>query len=303
MTSDRYHLDSSHGQQIPQGRPLASLLVSLLPRIEADARKQVRTGRRVSLAHWVEQIAGAANPLVLHYWLDGYRRRARSIAERVAAIQARKTRKSLIPGTSLEDAWDIFRPEVMAYIRQATHNFAQSTIDTVQHGITDIYDSVRRELGAGLIGGETTQEINRRMAKLFDDPYRAARIGQSEASRAMHAGQTIASQQSGVTTGMLWLASSDACNLCLSVNGKEVDFGEPFYVDPKGGPYAIIMHPPMHPHCFCTATDVIDPAAAERASLPQLRQMASLGRVASRSRGEGDVTRRLNLWTYGRGMR
>ena len=64
----------------------------------------------------------------------------------------------------------------------------------------------------------------------------------------------MAAQEAGVERHT-WLASSDACEKCLELDGKTVAIGEPFYVDPKGGPYAVCLHPPRHVHCFCSLVE------------------------------------------------
>lgn len=291
MTSDRYIRDPAHGQPIPNGAAIATLLRHLLPNIETDARKQIGQGRtRPDLSRWHASIITAATPFVLNYWLTGYRQQATEILRVVARHQAlRKRAKSILPTGRLDTTWDLFRPEVTAYVQQATFAFAESTLATIAHGIDGIQEAVRLELGEGLSRGEGTKEINARMGKLFMDPMRAARIGQSEASRAMHNGSMMAAHQSGVASGLEWLASSDCCPLCAALAGKQVKFGEPFHVDPKGGPYAATYHPPRHPHCACSTMSVIDLHAAERIPLDTLRGMANLGRVASRLR-EGTAT-------------
>ncbi len=71
----------------------------------------------------------------------------------------------------------------------------------------------------------------------------------------------MAAKDSGVVVGKKWLAKSDACKkFCKPLDGKVVGMDEPFDIQPKGGPYAVIMYPPYHPNCTCDWQPVIDPA-------------------------------------------
>jgi hypothetical protein len=88
---------------------------------------------------------------------------------------------------------------------------------------------------------------------------RAYTIAATETSRAVHAGQESHGKLLG-STGLEWLASSDACPVCLSINGKKVKHGEPFYVWPnaKKTEYKYVWYPPAHPSCMCTVNDWYD---------------------------------------------
>lgn len=114
---------------------------------------------------------------------------------------------------------------------------------------------IREELSAGLQAGEPVAAVAERIRQTGFSPRRAATIAQTESSRAMHAGQGVAARELGVTH-WTWLASSDACDICLSLDGKTVRIGEPFYVHPTGkAAYRVVEHPPAHPHCYCAATE------------------------------------------------
>ena len=73
----------------------------------------------------------------------------------------------------------------------------------------------------------------------------------------MHGGARMAARESGVVTGFQWLASSDACETCLNLDGKQVKEGEPYLITSGKPPYNVIWHPPAHPHCFCDETEII----------------------------------------------
>lgn len=151
----------------------------------------------------------------------------------------------------------MFNPRVLEAVDRLTFDFCEETNRTSVQRIDLALRALRRELAGGLEEGEAYVRLTRRVLNIFASPSRAAAIGMTEPSRAMHAGQLLMAQQSGVVKGKRWLASSDACKLCLSLNGKVVGLDEDFAVVGHG-PYARIPHPPAHPHCFCTVTETIE---------------------------------------------
>jgi hypothetical protein len=135
---------------------------------------------------------------------------------------------------------------------------AQQDRFVASFGASTVYERTRAAIRAGVTGGEALKKITVRVGEIFNDPKKAQRIAMTETSRAMHAGQMQAAQESGIVKSLRWLASVDACDFCLELDGKEVPIGQPFDVNPKGGPYAAIYHPPAHPHCMCAAEEVIE---------------------------------------------
>lgn len=117
------------------------------------------------------------------------------------------------------------------------------------------------ELGQGVREGEVYARLTQRVLGIFNDPYRAARIGQTEASRAVHGGQLLLAQEAqeehDLKLRKRWLASSDACDACLKLDGKEVELEADFTVVSGAGPYRHVKHAPLHPHCMCSMTEVL----------------------------------------------
>lgn len=275
-----YFRELSHGQRIPTGRPLANLAQAILGMASQDAVRQLRRGGRVDLSRWIPAFVEAATPIVSVFVREGQRQRAREL---LGTIEKRR-KKSLTGiykafGAPLGDTilpspisfgFDVFNPNVTEFIRNTTYKLVASTLATASEDAVKAYSQLRTALTAGIAGGDTQQEINRRIFAIFHDPDRAARIGQTEALRSMNAGGYMTAIETGVTNSSRWLASSDACPACLDLNGQVREYGKPFYVNPKGGHYAICLFPPRHPHCFCVTTDVldertsIDPRAVDR---------------------------------------
>lgn len=178
----------------------------------------------------------------------------------------------------------MFNPRVLESLENAIFSFCDTTLDTAITDAETAYGALRRQLKEGLSEGETNRELARRVQGIFGDQQRAGRIAITEASRAMHGGQLMLDRETGIVGGKKWLASSDACQACLAMAAKgTVDLEEPFFVHPKGNPaYRVVMYPPLHPHCFCSYTSVVDYAAVEsgRANLDILRVSPGTPRVA-----------------------
>lgn len=153
--------------------------------------------------------------------------------------------------------FDLFDPKVLEAVNRATFAFCRETMDTATVNLKQALVELRQLMREGLPRGDSVAFLAKKVREVFADPMRAFRIATTETSRAMHAGQLDTAEQSGVVTGKTWLASSDACKQCLDLDGKTVKLREPFWVDPKGGPYAVVLYPPLHPHCFCDFTEEI----------------------------------------------
>lgn len=162
---------------------------------------------------------------------------------------ARKGRQS-----DLNLSFDLFNPKVIESVNQATMAFCRETLDTATSELTTALEELRRKMREGLAAGDAVAALAVKVRTIFADPARAFRIAATEGSRAVHGGQMMLAAEAGVTKHS-WLASSDACPSCLKLNGKTVEIGKPFHVDSKGGPYAICLHPPLHPFCFCSTVE------------------------------------------------
>ena len=156
----------------------------------------------------------------------------------------------------VEFAFDLFNPRVLDAVDRAVLALCQDTLATASEQADEAVRQLRELLRQGMPRGEANALLAVKVRRIFDDPYRAFRIATTASSDVIHDGQMLAAKELGIRKWS-WLASSDACPLCLKLDGKTVDIGKPFYVDPRGGPYAVKTHPPAHPFCFCTATEEI----------------------------------------------
>lgn len=256
-------VDLRHGRRIPSGRRFARALSSVFRQAWAELRPLIEAGYaptatdlrdviyRLALpALAVELVAGYVGTMRRAYAKTGIRRRGIDRIRAKAVGSPTPSRPPMPTGVSgLSFDWSLFRPEV----RVAAENLALRLAGEVAHATRDI---IRQQLAEGLQAGRPANEIADRIEEMGFGPRRAGTIAQTESSRAMHAGQGVAARELGVTD-WTWLASSDACDVCLSIDGKTVKIGEPFYVWPTGNPaYRIVTHPPAHPRCCLAETPV-----------------------------------------------
>jgi len=160
---------------------------------------------------------------------------------------------------TISTRFDLFNPKVLDAVDAATMKFCRETNETAVGNLKTAIKDLRKLLKAGLEKGEATRLLARKVSEIFTDPARAFAIATSETSRALHGGQLMAAKENPAVGGKQWLASSDACDACLDLDGEERKLDEPFYVDPAGGAYAIYQHPPRHPHCLLPETTICAP--------------------------------------------
>lgn len=162
------------------------------------------------------------------------------------------------------DAWQVVNPHLRSKIEQAALVFCEATNNTTSLALADALGLTRQELIAGLFtAGEAIPKLVKRVNKVFDlaARWRARSIATSEASRAVHAAQETAGTEAGIVAGWEWLASSDACPLCLRIEAdcKFVRAGEAFAVVGTHPTYSQVRFPPGHPGCQCSMVEVLKP--------------------------------------------
>lgn len=259
---------------LPKGKQLAQLIRQLWKEQEAAFLALMRqsgpfTFSQFRLERWLQPFIERIKPIYARYLIDGrvelQRRLARREREALRATTDARAKSifNIPPSFTLEppkedDQYDIYNPEVVNFINNYSYQFAVSTLQTTKLKLSTAYSRLQQSLSQGVEQGQSLQQTTAEVMRIFRDPQRAMTIAATETARAYHAGQEVAAKQSGVVSGKEWLASSDACELCLSLNGKVVALGEPFIVLPKGGAYARVMYPPAHPSCFCSFTEVLN---------------------------------------------
>jgi hypothetical protein len=260
MTNAKYITVPGHSQQLPTGHFLARGLHPALSSLLQVAAGQIHAWRPVDLNAHMTALAAGFVDVIWHYYRDGMRHRARDILAAISRAKGGRlplVRKNISLGIQgMDAAFDLSRPEVVESIRRAAFDLAQSTLQTATMHATEAANAARNAVAEGVGAGDATRDLNRRLFQIFADPAKAARIAQTEASRGFHAGAMEAARASRVVRGLRWLASSDACDICRGLNGKEVGIGEAFAKIGKPGPYQMIYHPPAHPHCLTGETAI-----------------------------------------------
>jgi F like protein len=239
------------------------------------AAAQLLAGYRVNLQRFIEPMAQSLLPYIENFYRGGANRARREILIALAKRGARKKKFAGIgtkrflgphfrikrgdPVPQLIAGFDVLNPQVQTAILHHVYEFVRETLNTAETDATEAYEETRRQMMAGLEQGETQREISRRIVGIFAEPMRAFRISTTEASFAVHAGEMEQAKASGVVKKSRWLASADACKICLDLDGKEVELGKPFMTNASKNPkYAVIYHPPAHPHCMCSDEMVVE---------------------------------------------
>jgi hypothetical protein len=154
--------------------------------------------------------------------------------------------------------FNIFDPRVADAIDAAAFAFCRETTATAHDDLATALAELRAGMKRGLSEGQAQAWIAAKVGEIFASPMRAFRIATTESSRAVHTGQFMNAKESGVTH-KAWVSSPDCCDFCQELTDKgPIPLDKPFYVDPKGGVYAIVMFPPCHPHDMCSWEEIVD---------------------------------------------
>lgn len=184
------------------------------------------------------------------------------LAERLApAVEAYydAAAKTLITRLGLtDDVWRVVQPKLREAAGKACLQLAQSTNETTSLELEAARTKLRDELGTGLAAGEYVAQLIGRVQKVFEraETERAWLIADTERTRAISASETATAEAAGVKA-KVWMADGLACPVCKSLDGTERPINEPFFVDPKGGPYSVCSHPPAHVQCRCTQRYIV----------------------------------------------
>ncbi len=274
---DRPSLKSmqGHDRPLPKGTTVARILRQLFARMREDVRLRPGRRERIELGKWLPVMAEVLEPALLPIWGRGIKEshdHLRSLHQRTRGrgpshgghkSLGHVIRKDLPGRPTIALDLDLFNPRILEAVRREIFTFCQTTLDTLQLDVNRGLQLFRSELGESLQEGESYHSLNARMMELFNDSYRASRAAQTEAVRAVHGGQFLADKESGIVEAKQWLCSADACELCRSLAEKgAIPLDEPFWVNPKGGPYAVIMYPGAHPFCMCTYLSLTQPGSA-----------------------------------------
>lgn len=187
--------------------------------------------------------------------------RPRVRREAVSILRQRQTHRGVAKAAAptVASNLSLFDPKVIDAVDAAAFAFCRETMETAAGDLGTVLSELRTALKLGLSQGEATRVLAAKVREIFASPQRAFRIAVTESSRAMHGGQFLSAKASGIVHRKEWVASSDACELCLSLADLgPIPLDKPFCVDPRGGHYAVVQFPPAHPHDMCSWSEVID---------------------------------------------
>ncbi|WP_010035155.1 phage portal protein [Gemmata obscuriglobus] len=224
---------------VPDATALVEVLKSLYARLGQDVISRLKHANAIHtksffpVADWKDEIVRELVPVLRLYVEEGG---SAVLGEIGGALK-------VLPVNKLDDA-----------VQRAALAFADSTLSTTTLSVEDAVKATREAIQSGLGQGEANAELSKRVGAIFEDltETRAMLIAETESSRAKHAGELLAIDESGVTAMKKWLPDNMACDLCRELARKGgVPLDQPFAT--KGiGPYARIDHPPGHPGCRCS---------------------------------------------------
>lgn len=244
---------SAHSRRLPTGRDLEDRLKNFFRWQRGQVLSRIKSmfDSRAKLS---------LDPLDLSSFTEEMRSRVAPLIE-MAYDQYGKEALSRVGATDMVDTWNVSLPEVRDAINNQTLEFCRATQRTTTLQLNKAIEEVKEQLRLGILSGRNTPaELTRRVNGVFKhaEKYRSQRIALTESSRAVHRGQMLAAQKSGRVKSFRWLLSPDACEICQDIyaNQREVSLGSNFAI--RGtGTYSEIKHPPAHPNCMCTVTEVL----------------------------------------------
>lgn len=250
------HLEAQNTYGLPDGEEIAARLRvwfrkqrrAVLASIPKDGGPLPIHLVRLQSREWIDPMASEMVPLLRPYWSDAYR---------AASARLARHRDFVDLGVALN-------PHLRAQIERQSFNFCRSTNESTSRRLEEALEALKLEFIHGLVErGETGRELARRVKSIFDGltDRHATTIAVTEASRAIHAAQVLAAQESGVVAGKELLISADACELCqmIATEAKMVRLDQPFAIVGDHAEYSTVMHPPLHVNCRCSMIDVLLP--------------------------------------------
>lgn len=265
-------MNPGHAIPLPSGEPIAAIMRQMWSEQFAAMQQAIRLyGRQgiqaVDLGRWQNALVQRIITIYQRLAADGQLEFARHVTapkliKRGAGIvvvdSGEPTQR---PRAVVDDYIEVFDPHVAQFARTWAYDFAASTLASTHLRVMEAYQRTAATMATWLEQGDTLDALSQSLGMIFNDPSRAQMIAASEASRAYHGGQMITAEESGEVYGKTWLASADACDQCLALNGKTVPLDKPFVVLP--GRYGVVMSPPLHPHCMCSQTYELLPATTQ----------------------------------------
>jgi len=252
----------------PTGREILPILTQLWREQEQAIRQAIslfglQGAISVPLERWSRVLADRVQPLYEEWYSQGQVAFTTQLEHQKKHIKRGAGmlfgNHPLFPQTAdmpQQAEWfDVFDPNVAKFAREWAYEFAQSTLATTKERVIDAYRQTADAIAGGLERGESLSKLTQSIGLIFNDPNRALMIANTESARSYNYGQLESAKASGEVAGKEWLASSDACELCLEQARRgPIPLDQPFVMG--GGKYGRVDAPPLHPHCVLAETPI-----------------------------------------------
>ncbi len=243
-------------------RLVAELLRAIRQVFAGQAMDAVHAAHRSVMFNprrWDEELAQVVEPQMVGLITSGVVEEARLWTPAPSAVITPPPRVPTIGTALLEPKRLVLRgnvraPEIAEAARRMSFDFAESVNGVTAERLQAPYTEFRDQLVSWADRGEAINNLSKRVQTIVADPARALTIARTEGRRATEAGRMMAAKRASIQLGKRWVASKNACPICLALaaNRKPIPLDQPFAVDAKGGPYAVVQHAPRHPNCFCS---------------------------------------------------
>lgn len=206
---------------------------------------------------WVKRFAAESQPFILEPVQEGAKAGWRDL-ERLGFQ---------VPHGKPESREEL---EALLLSPEAAQQEALKLVDTFASKVVEVTgEELASAIIDGLDEGENLPEITKRVAAMYDGKVNVAskRIARTEVNNAANAGAAAQWKRAGIRRHK-WLASSDACEFCITLKDKVVDIGTPFakvgdtIIGKDGGRHRVsyrdVLQPGLHPNDRCTIVPVIE---------------------------------------------
>jgi hypothetical protein len=208
----------------------------------------IRAGHLIDLSHWHDLMKEAVKPFIAEELRLG-------VNQGIRRLQREGLADDLHVGH--------LRARMRAETDAAAEKLIRETNDAYSAKLNDKVRELRLEMrNFGISGMEAKRKFTNYVYQDVATLDRAQRIAETEQVNALETGKLVVARASGQVQGKRWVCKGpNPCDRCLALNGLIVPIDEPFWVDPKGGAYAVKNKPPMHPSCLLPETTVYVPGA------------------------------------------
>jgi hypothetical protein len=236
-------------QRLTTSRPFMRTLRAIFGTQAAIVRRAIRRNEAIDLSQWTNVLAEAA---------DAHNAPIANTSFRKMLTQyLRETRRPrgmgfVNVGSSVPYSMDV--PEVREFIRRMSIDFAIATNKASVAHANRARDQFREALAQHLDTGRANVKLAEDLDRIFHNPQRASLIAHNEQSRAVHGGQFLAAHRFSEPVNKEWVASDDACEICLGYRSQgAIPLDRPFSTTASKNPaYAVVQFAPAHPNCFCS---------------------------------------------------